>query len=171
MMFEHWDSFYLLVGSAAGALVGLLFVVASLTVGIDPTRAERGNKYFLSPTVFHLATVFVVSAITMAPVMSPAITGALIGTTAFVAFVYAGRNALALTQPIVSQHWTDFWYYGAGPLVCYVALGVLSVQIWQGDAQAPYRLATLLVVLVLVCIRNAWDLVTWIATREKPAAK
>jgi hypothetical protein len=166
-MFEHWDSFYLLVGSAAGALVGLLFVVASLTVGIDTARAERGNKFFMSPTVFHLAVVFVVSAITMAPGISASTAGTLIGAAALMGFAYAGRNALALTQPDAIQHWTDTWYYGVAPLACYVALGVLSVQIWQGDAHAPSSLATLLVLVVLVCIRNAWDLVTWIATREK----
>jgi len=32
-MFQHWDSYYLLLGSAAGALIGLLFVVATLSAG------------------------------------------------------------------------------------------------------------------------------------------
>jgi len=166
-MFEHWDGFYLLVGSAAGALVGLLFVVESLTVGIDATRVERGNRLFMSPTVFHLAVVFLASAVAMAPDLSAANVGQLIGVTSLAGLVYAGRNALGIMQPGVAEDWTDFWFYGAAPFACYVALGVLSLQIWRGDAHAPSNLAALLVVMVLICIRNAWDLVTWIAARKK----
>ena len=32
-MFEGWDNFYLVTGGAAGALIGLMFVVATLEIG------------------------------------------------------------------------------------------------------------------------------------------
>jgi hypothetical protein len=35
-MFSGWDSFFLLIGGAAGAMIGLLFVVASLPPGSSP---------------------------------------------------------------------------------------------------------------------------------------
>jgi hypothetical protein len=166
-MFEGWDSFYLLVGSAAGALVGLLFVVASLTVGIEENRAERGSKFFMSPTVFHLAAVFVISAITMVPRISGADAALVMTAVILVGLTYAVRNALALRQAGVAQHWTDFWSYGVGPIACYLALAVLCWLVSRGDAGAPPLLASVLVLFVLLCIRNAWDLVTWIAGHEK----
>ena len=168
-MFENWDSFYLLVGSAAGALIGLLFVVASLTVNIDRIRAERGNRLFLSPTVFHLAVVFAVSAVTMAPGISVPQVGALIGVIALIAVIYAVRILLGLMQPGASQHWSDAWFYGAAPLACQATLGLLAFLASRNQSDAPELLAALLVIVVLLCVRNAWDLVTWIATREQPS--
>ncbi len=48
-MFEHWDSYYILVGSASGALIGLLFVVATLQSGRDPEASARGRQHLPDP--------------------------------------------------------------------------------------------------------------------------
>ena len=66
-MFEHWDSFFLMIGSAAGALIGLLFIVATLTAGFEREQSQRGARLYLTPTVFHFAVVMVVGAIALAP--------------------------------------------------------------------------------------------------------
>ena len=66
-MFQHWDSYYLLLGSAAGALIGLLFVVATLSAGREVSTVTRGTKTYLTPTVFHFAMVMAVSALATAP--------------------------------------------------------------------------------------------------------
>jgi hypothetical protein len=39
-MFDGWDNFYIIIGSTAGALVGVMFVVATLSAGLD----ERTRK-------------------------------------------------------------------------------------------------------------------------------
>ncbi len=46
-MFSGWDNFYLLVGSAAGALIGLLFIVVTLTANMDARMRPRGAKVYL----------------------------------------------------------------------------------------------------------------------------
>ena len=43
-MFRDWENYYLLIGSAARALIGLMFVVTTLTAGIDASRVSRGAK-------------------------------------------------------------------------------------------------------------------------------
>jgi len=43
-IFRDWQNYYLLVGSAAGALIGLMFVVTTLTAGLDANRVSRGAK-------------------------------------------------------------------------------------------------------------------------------
>ena len=53
-MFEHWDSFYLLIGGAAGALIGLVFIVVTLIRNVDAKVSLRNASVFMSPTVFHL---------------------------------------------------------------------------------------------------------------------
>jgi hypothetical protein len=44
-----WDSFYLIVGSAAGALIGLQFVVMTLVAATSQNAAEAGAA-FATPT-------------------------------------------------------------------------------------------------------------------------
>src|SRR5258708_16865111 len=66
-MFEGWDSFYLLIGGAAGALIGLLFVVATLTGNVGREKAMHGAAIYMTPTVFHFAVVLVTSALTAVP--------------------------------------------------------------------------------------------------------
>src|ERR1700749_4171148 len=94
-MFEDWDNFYLLVGSAAAALIGLLFVVATLTAGIEQGRARRGETLFMTPTVFDFAVIVVVSALAMTPRLSPPAIGQLLLALAATALIYVGGKAVA----------------------------------------------------------------------------
>ena len=78
----EWANFYVVVGSAAGALIGLQFVVLTL-IAQRPRRpqAEAGQA-FSTPTVLHFCTVLLLSALAEAPwrlITKPAIAWLLIG--------------------------------------------------------------------------------------------
>ncbi|MDB5446398.1 MAG: hypothetical protein JWQ97_1715 [Phenylobacterium sp.] len=169
-MFEGWDSFYLLVGSASGALIGLLFVVVTLTAGQDQDQARRGSSVFMTPLVYHFAAVLVVSGVALTPRLAATPAGALIGLCAVAGFGHAVRVMLALATGRVKQtHWSDIWWYGVAPNVAYLglaaaALGVAERSGWAANAAAVGAMA-----LLLITIRNAWDLVTWLAPRAKPS--
>ena len=45
-MFEGWENFYLIVGPSAGALIGLMFVVVTLTAGRERDQTERGKHLY-----------------------------------------------------------------------------------------------------------------------------
>jgi len=167
-MFAHWDSYYLLIGTAAGALIGLLFVVATLNAGREVTDVTRGTKTYLTPTVFHFAMVVVVSALATAPGLPARTVGLLLGACAVVGFVYSGLICVRLRSGnMAGQHWSDFWYFGVAPTAIYLGLGATSATAWAAPSALPYASAVLLLLLMLVGIRNAWDLVTWLAPRTK----
>jgi hypothetical protein len=167
-MFEHWDSFYLLLGSAAGALIGLLFVVATLTSGLDKSAAMRGASIYLTPTVFHFAMVLTVSALALAPGAAASFVGLVVGACAAAGLAYAVAVAVAIRKGAGTEppHWSDFWCYGVAPSALYVALGAAAIAVSAAPARAPYLIAAPLVALLLTCIRNAWDLVTYLAPRN-----
>src|ERR1700740_3153229 len=50
-VFQGWDNFYFMVGSAAAGLIGLLFVVVTLTAGFDRDQAQRGQALYMNPTM------------------------------------------------------------------------------------------------------------------------
>jgi hypothetical protein len=166
-MFQEWDNFYLLIGSAAGALIGLLFVVVTLTERVERSRAERGSRVYMTPTLFHFAMVLVVSALAFAPGLSANVQGLLLGAGAVIGTVYAASISLEFRAeriiPNEAPHWSDVWFYGLAPLVLYFCLLATSAAVWDDAWFAAYAVAANMLALLLVAIRNAWDLVTWLA--------
>ena len=64
---EHWGDFYLLLGTAAAALLALLFVAVSLGVGFLTEERTIATRTFMSPVVIHFTSVFFAAAIAMVP--------------------------------------------------------------------------------------------------------
>ena len=64
---QAWESFYVIVGSSAGALTGLQFVVITLVMesrmGANPTTIGA----FATPTIVHFCMALLVSAVLSAP--------------------------------------------------------------------------------------------------------
>ena len=65
MPFTDWETFYVIVGSSAGALTGLMFVVMALVV--DFRSSEQQIEAFGTPTVVHFCGVLLLSAVMSAP--------------------------------------------------------------------------------------------------------
>src|SRR5690348_4639770 len=86
----EWETFYVIVGSSAGALTGLLFVVITL-VAASPSRGTGwGAGAFTSPTVVHFGVVLGVVALLSAPWSSLTLPAVLLGLTGLVGMAYTG---------------------------------------------------------------------------------
>jgi hypothetical protein len=63
-----WEDFYVIVGSSAGALIGLQFVVITLIAGRPVARGEaQAGEAFSTPSVVHFGVVLLLSAVVSAP--------------------------------------------------------------------------------------------------------
>jgi hypothetical protein len=63
-----WENFYVIVGSSAGALIGLQFVVITLIADTPIARADaQAGGAFSTPSVVHFGAVLLLSAIVSAP--------------------------------------------------------------------------------------------------------
>lgn len=179
-MFEGWDNFFVLVGTASGGLIGLLFVVITLTSGLDRNRALRASGIYMTPNVVHFAVTMVVSALVLAPRVSPRADAMILAGAALAGLANAVRTCLGLAafhrEAGSTPHWSDMPLYGVAPGVLYLLMLGDAAAIWMGAAFAPFALAALLMILILLAIRNAWDLITWIApgvpeSEAKPPAQ
>jgi hypothetical protein len=168
-MFHDWEDFYLVIGPASAGLIGLLFVVVTLTAGRERERILRGVALYMTPTALQFAVVMTLSAVIMAPGLGSLLAGTAVGICALLGLACAARAAWGIGRPRQGQpppHWSDFWLYGAGPGVVYLGLCAAAIAIWTRAGWAAPGLAALLLILLLVGIRNAWDLVTSIAPGE-----
>src|ERR1051325_3497582 len=84
-----WENFYVIVGSSAGALIGLQFVVITL-ISAMPRRAgtAQAGAAFSIPNVVHFGSVLLLSGILSAPweAISPA--AVLLGVLGLCGIVY-----------------------------------------------------------------------------------
>ncbi len=158
-MFESWDTFYLLTGTSAAALVGMMFVVTTLTAEIATERVERGIIIYQNPTIFHLGAIFLASALAVMPEHLLMATAALLLILGIVGAVY---SALTLRRTIESYEFyrstlADRAFYGALPCLLYLALAAGAAAAFASSDLAAETIGAAALALLLVSIRNAWD--------------
>src|SRR5205814_3111028 len=115
-MFEGWENYYLMVGSSAGALIGLMFVVMTLTAGRDPNELERGKRLYTSPIVWHLAVILVLSGAAAAPVMPVGLFAAVAVGLGLLGIMLGIRSAVGISRvPNSADRTFDAVWYGVAP--------------------------------------------------------
>ena len=160
----EWETFYFMMGSAAAGLIGLLFVVVTLSGDIDATKAARAQGTFLTPTVFHFVTAVIISAAAVMPSLHAAAMATAIAIPAIIGFGFAAKATLQMLRGTANvPHWSDYLFYGALPTVIYVWLIASAWGAWQGVSIAYTGVGIGVLALLLLGIRDAWDLVTWLA--------
>ena len=164
-MFEGWENFYLIVGPSAAALIGLMFVVVTLTAGRERDDTERGKHLYTSPIVWHLGVVLVLSGGAVAPTITPRLFGIISGTAALLGIAMALRSTIGIARYRLTgaDSLFDMWWYGIIPGIAYIGLGAAAVAVLAGWAWSASAVATALMAVLLVSIHAEWDLVTFLA--------
>src|SRR5438876_5281029 len=80
-MIEGWHEFYLLVGTSAAALTGLMFVVISISPETIAERPKSGLRAFVTPTMVFFTTALAISAFMLVPHIAPAALALLLALT------------------------------------------------------------------------------------------
>src|SRR5262245_21975896 len=98
--FAGWENFYVIVGSSAGALIGLQFVVMTLIAERLRPSPETTNA-FATPSVIHFAAVLLLSALLSAPwhgIVTVALLWGLAGLSGILYTIVVGRRLRTQTQ-------------------------------------------------------------------------
>jgi hypothetical protein len=163
---ETWRDFYLLIGTAGVTLTGLLFVVVSLGPRLISERQGHSTRAFLSPNAFFFTTTLVVSAMLMAPGLPANVIGTLlcvgaVGSLGYLVYTKAHEQWRRNQLPFLD--W--IWFVGL-PFATYGLLLLFGIGILLQEALALHGVAAALVLLLVVGIRNAWDMVIWVSQKE-----
>jgi hypothetical protein len=170
-----WGNFYVIVGSAAAGLTGLMFVVIALTAEVRMVGTEGGLSGFASPTVVHFCVVLLLAAVISSPVHTTTMLGAVAGICGaaglcYVAWAMRQARRQSAYEPVLE----DWVWHGGAPIIAYGALLAAAVLLWMDRPDpALYLYAATSLLLLFTGIRNAWDTAVWIATtkgREGAAA-
>src|SRR5205814_4945487 len=96
----EWDSFYVIVGSATGALIGLQFVVMTL-IAERPKPAAEAGAAFGSPTIVHFSIALLLSAVLRAPWQAITVPAAVWGLIGLVGVLYTAIVARRIKNQAV----------------------------------------------------------------------
>jgi hypothetical protein len=161
-----WQTFYVLIGTAAATLTGLMFVVATLIAGVRVRVSPSSEAFatFNTPNVVHFGMAGLVAAILDAPWQALWPAGLLLGLVGLAGVTYVLivlRRARRQTdyQPVLE----DWLFHTILPLVSYSALVVAAILLPGNPAPALFVIAAATVLLLFIGIHNAWDNVTYIA--------
>jgi len=166
-MIEGWHEFYLLVGTSAAALTGLMFVVISISPETIAERPKAGVRAFVTPTMVFFTTALAVSAFMLVPHIAPpalAVLLALAGIAGLAYLLWAGGQYHWRLQKLDAEDWV---FFIGLPFLSYALLPAAAIAIWRGSALGAPTLAFATLLLLVVGIHNAWDLVIWLAQQRR----
>lgn len=169
-MSEAWGNYFFMIGSAAAALIGLMFVVVTLTAGRDRDEVERGKHLYTSPIVLHLAVILVISGAAIAPDVDAELFAIGCGCLALLGIAVGLRSAFGIARrPGAPEAATfDVLWYGVAPALAYVGMAIASAGLIETQPWGAGALAADLMALLLVSIHAEWDLVTYLAPIARP---
>jgi hypothetical protein len=169
----EWQNFYVLVGSSAGALTGLTFIV--ITVAADSggvrnaTARLAGLRAFITPTAVYFGLSLALSALMNVP-----------GQTAFtlaLCLIVSGVGGLVYWATVIRWMFriasnyklflADWIWSVILPAFAFLALAASSALLLGGlGAASLYVVAATTLVLLFIGIHNAWDVVAWMTTER-----
>ena len=165
-MLSPWHEFYALLGTAAAALVALLFVAVSIGASILTPEPEsrRNTATYMSPVVFHYANILFLSLIALIPTQTWESFALVIGVAASGSSIYSIVIAVRVHRNPISDL-ADRLCYGVIPALCYASGLVVAPLLLRENPFGLDLLAGAALLLLVINIRNAWDLMMAFAQR------
>ena len=159
---DGWENFYVIVGSSAGALIGLQFVVLTLIAERPPLRAAEAGAAFTTPTIVHFGIVLLLSAIAAIPWHEIGTASVVLGLVGFCGLIYTVIVARRLrVQTTYNPVFEDWLFHVLIPFAAYAMLAGSTCVACAHARPALFLVAAAALLLLFIGIHNAWDAVTY----------
>ena len=160
---HEWETFYVIIGSSAAALTGLMFVVVALTAQFrNVVGASHAMTAFATPTVVHFSAVLLIAAV----ITMPQHTGGTLATSIIAIGVIGLAYALFVTYVAIKQkayepELEDWICHIFLPIVAYLSLLIDGIVVTSHPIGSLYAIAATALLLLFNGIHNAWDSAVW----------
>ncbi len=158
-----WENFYVIVGSSAGALIGLQFVVITLIAEVPGIRdLERAGSAFATPTVIHFGAVLLLSGVLSAPWYSVTPVRIIWGVLGLIGVVYTIIVVRRMRmQTAYAPEFEDWLFNVVLPLAAYAMLSGSAYGAGSHVRPALFVVGAAILLLLFIGVHNAWDAVTY----------
>ena len=167
---QSWHDFYVTAGAAAATLVGLLFVGLSLHIRV--VVSHRDVRSLARATLTGFFAVTLVALVVLAPATDPKTTATWLIAVGVISLGLTVRPTLEgfrMRRPRALALWVLISRFGLSAL-CYVGIAAIGVLFGRQDYESGLSSLLIVVVMLLViAVRNTWDLLVTVADRPEAA--
>jgi hypothetical protein len=157
-----WTNFYVIIGSAAAALTGLMFVVITLIAGSQMRRSSGAVAAFGTPNVMHFCAALFIAALLSAPWQALWQVGLLLGLSGLGGVTYAIIVFLRTRRQTDYKPVLEDWlWHVIFPFISYFLLTISAFMLPSDPVLALFGVGVVVVWLMFIGIHNAWDSVTY----------
>ena len=169
---SQWESFYVIIGSSAGALTGLQFVVIALIAETQRVANLASIDAFGTPTIVHFCVVLLTSAMLSSPWPSLRGPDISLGIIAIWGLAYTSlvlRRTLRVVEykPVME----DWIWHVMLPYIAYALILIAAFILYMNATIALFSVGAMSLLLLFVGIHNAWDTVTFLVANNTKADK
>lgn len=158
----EWESFYVIVGGGAAALIGLQFVVLTLIAEKPVPGAPEAGAAFATPTIVHFGTVLLIGALLRVPWHTIAPAAVLWGLAGLAGAAYVLVVARRMrVQKAYSPELEDWLFHVVLPFAAYAALALSAWAASSHMREALFGVGAAAIGLLFIGIHNAWDAVSY----------
>ena len=165
-----WANFYVIAGTAAATLTGLMFVVLTLIVGTVGRGARAGLGVYSTPTVVHFAATLALTILLSAPWPALWQAGLALGLIGLIGLLYSGvvtrRSVAAARQGAYRPVLEDWLCHSILPPVGYAAVIVAALILPNYPTPALFDIGATIILFLILGIHNAWDIVTFVTIEQ-----
>jgi hypothetical protein len=157
-MFEGWSNFFMTTGAAAGTLVGLLFVVASLGSSLPTSRKLDIAHASLTPALYSFASVLLQSMVVLVPWQSNVpseVSFILLGIGGLIYRIKAVRARRTLHLRAI-QSTLDRIIHNLTPILASVILTYGGAALIATEHLAPFAIAGSTTLFLFSGISRTW---------------
>lgn len=162
-----WQNFYVIVGSSAAALTGLMFIVITLTAGFRGRRSGEAIAAFSTPNVVHFCAALFIAVTMTAPwqaLWNTSFPLGLAGVAGMVYIIIIVQRARRQNdyEPVIE----DWIFHTILPLASYTALLITAIVLPTYPVPTLFVIGAITVLFIFIGIHNAWDNITYIVLSQ-----
>jgi hypothetical protein len=157
---QPWHDFFTLMGSSAAALLGLLFVSAS--IHLDALTGDARSLAYDTFNQFFL--VFLLAAICLVPGLSPATFGLAVLLVGVLGATTQLRRRLRRRQLGFPHPWRRDVF----PALAFILLLITSSAIWTTGTPVMPAVFAASLLLISQATQQAWEMLVYLGTAGHP---
>jgi len=165
---RSWQSFYMLTGTAAATLTGLMFLSVTFGARLVTKKTFAAAEAFTTPTALHFVIAFALSGLMLAPVLTGAALGWILlalGVYRLASLRWVFRVFGRIQEGANDIEGTDWLYHLILPLVACLLLLAAAAGFLLGAEPAFIALAAYVLMILILGIMVAWDILLWMVLK------
>jgi hypothetical protein len=159
-----WQTFYVLTGTAAATLVGLMFVAVTFGANIVKPETADVARAFIDPPFAHFVQVLVTACFVVVPDVRPWVLGPLllvVGARRGASLLRVHRHMRTADRAQHDVELSDWVTAIVLPALCHALLIVTGAGFVVGWSGAFDALAVVTIAILVIGVFGAWELILW----------